>query len=46
MGKVIAINQKEELEDNNLNKSSRFLRSFRKKVLLIDADHKPMQVLV
>jgi cellulose biosynthesis protein BcsQ len=27
-----------ELEDNNLNKSSRFLRSFRKKVLLIDAD--------
>jgi chromosome partitioning protein len=25
-------------KDNNLNKSSRFLRSFRKKVLLIDAD--------
>jgi chromosome partitioning protein len=39
MGKVIAIIiKRRSWKDNNLNKSSRFLRSFRKKVLLIDAD--------
>jgi chromosome partitioning protein len=39
MGKIIAIAKKRRSwKDNNLNKSSRFLRSFRKKVLLIDAD--------
>jgi hypothetical protein len=39
MGKIIAIaNQKERWKNYYISKSSRFIRSFRKKVLLIDAD--------